>query len=97
MIDLKPAPDSDAVPLTVGEAGNLAGGALVEIYGLEADPVPIRLESDREKLSGQTVWRLNLVVEVTIEGTRTTHDWTMWIGTPVTGPPAVLRALPGGG
>lgn len=95
VIDRPPAAQADAVPLTVEEAGLLAGGALVEIYGLDADPVPARVNSDEDVLDGQTVWRLALSVDVTVDDDRTTHTWTMWVGTPDDGPPAVLRALPG--
>lgn len=92
IIDRAVASQSDAINLTFEEAGFLASGQLVDIYGLDADPVPVDVEGQIATLDGQQVWRLDVTVDVTASGKRVSDDWRLWIGTPADGPPAVLRA-----
>jgi hypothetical protein len=92
VVDREPAPQEDAVALTIEEAGLIASGELVEIYGRDADPVPVRVDRRADTLGAQQVWRLDLLADVTVESKRATHRWVMWVGTPTDGDPAVLRA-----
>lgn len=91
------APGDAEVRLTVEEAGFLAAGALVDIYGAGADPVPVTVGATRARLDGRPTWRLTLGVEVDVDRRRALHRWTMWVGAgPVdrsAGRPAVLRAV----
>ena len=95
VIDRRPAERARSVPLTLEEAGLLVSGALIDIYGIEADPVPVRVQGDDGELGGQAMWLLELVVDVDIDGARVEHRWRMWVGTPDGGEDdaAVLRAL----
>lgn len=92
VVDRAPAPQEGAVDLTIEEAGLIASGELVQIYGREADPVPVRVDRRTDTLGTQQVWRLDLLADVTVESERVTHRWVMWVGTPTDGNPAVLRA-----
>jgi len=96
VVDREVAPQSAAENLTVEEAGLLASGQLIDIYGLDADPVPVAVavavESQIVELDSQMVWQLDLVVDLDEDGQRVRHEWRMWIGTPTDGPAAVLRA-----
>jgi hypothetical protein len=92
VVDREAAAQSDADNLTVEEAGLLASGQLIDVYGLDADPVPMAVESRIVEFDGQMVWQLELVVDLGENGRRVRHEWRMWIGTPIAGPPDVLRA-----
>jgi len=92
IVDREVAPQSAAENLTVEEAGLLAAGQLIDIYGLDADPVPVAVEGRIVELDSQMVWQLNLVVDLDQDGQRVRHEWRMWIGTPAQGLPDVLRA-----
>ncbi len=92
VIDRAVAVQSEAANLTFEEAGFLASGALIDIYGLDADPVPVSVEGDIVEYQGQRVWRLGVSVEVDEDLQRDVHVWRLWVGTPPDGPPAVLRA-----
>lgn len=65
--------------LTVEEAGLVAGGELVRIYGPEEDPVPVEVEASRDSVDSQLVWRLEVVVEVGAEERRR-EEWIFWVG-----------------
>lgn len=91
-IDEQPASQARAIPLTLEEAGFLAAGALVDIYGERADPVPVHVEDATVRYRGQQMWRLDVTVQVTQEGERTERLWRMWVGTRVDGQAAVVRA-----
>jgi len=91
-VDREIAPQLAAENLTLEEAGLLAAGQLIDIYGLDADPVPVAVESQIVELDSQMVWQLDLVVDLDEQDQRVRHEWRMWIGTPTDGPPAVLRA-----
>lgn len=91
-IDEQPAPHAQAIALTLEEAGFLAAGALVDIYGERADPVPVHVEDTGVRYRGQEMWRLDVTVQVTVEGERTERRWRMWVGTRVDGEAAVVRA-----
>jgi len=91
-VDREVAPQSAAENLTVEEAGLLAAGQLIDIYGLHTDPVPVAVESQIVELDSQRVWQLDLVVDLDEDGQRVRHEWRMWIGTPAQGLPDVLRA-----
>jgi hypothetical protein len=93
VIDRPPAERTRAEALTLEEAGFIASGALIEIYGLDADPVPVRVEGSSDELGGQTMWRLDLRVDVTVDGERAEHRWQMWIGTSDDEDATVLRAV----
>jgi hypothetical protein len=92
VVDRESAPQSEAENLTLEDAGLLATGQLVDIYGSAADPVPVAVESQMVEFGGQTVWQLDLVVDLDEGGRRVRHEWRMWIGTPADGPPGVIRA-----
>ncbi len=92
VVDREAAPQSEADNLTLEEAGLLVAGELIDIYGLDADPVPVAVESEIVEFDGQTVWQLDLAVDVDQDGQRVRHQWRMWIGTPTRGLPDVLRA-----
>jgi hypothetical protein len=92
VIDRAVADQSDAVDLTFEEAGFLVTGELIDIYGLDSDPVPVNVEGEIVTLDGQQVWRLDVTVDVTESGQRVSDAWQMWVGTPAEGPPDVLRA-----
>ncbi len=81
----------DAVRVTEEEAALVVAGELVRLYGLPADPVPVRVRFTREDLGGQPVWRVDAVVEVTLDGRRVRADWTFWVGQR-DGRPAVVRS-----
>lgn len=81
VVDREPAPQEDAVALTIEEAGLIASGELVEIYGRDPDPVPVRVDRRADTLGTQQVWRLDLLADVTVESERVTHRWVMWVGT----------------
>lgn len=91
-IDERPASQERAVALSLEEAGFLAAGALVDIYGEAADPVPIRVENAGVRYRGQQMWRLDVTVQVTLEGARTERLWRMWVGTLADGDAGVVRA-----
>lgn len=91
-IDEQPASQAQAVALTLEEAGFLAAGALVDIYGEGADPVPVHVEDTGVRYRGQQMWRLDVTVQVTVEGERTERRWRMWVGTRADGQAAVVRA-----
>lgn len=95
VIDRAPARQRDAIPLTLEEAGLLAAGTLVEIYGAEADPVPADVDAARVNHRGQRVWRLDVTAQVTLGSRRTEESWLMWVGTLSSGRPGVLLALRG--
>ncbi|MGH3739302.1 MAG: hypothetical protein ACRD29_22775 [Acidimicrobiales bacterium] len=80
-IDEQAASPAQAIPLTLEEAGFLAAGALVDIYGRRADPVPIHIEDTGVRYQAQQMWRLDLTVQVTVGGERTERLWRMWVGT----------------
>lgn len=70
--------ESEGIGLTVEEAGLVASGELVRIYGSEVDPVPVEVEASRDTVDGQPAWRLEIVAEVgTAERRR--EDWTLWV------------------
>lgn len=92
VIDEEPASQAQAVALTLEEAGFLAAGALVDIYGERADPVPVHVGDARVRYRGQQMWRLDVSVQVTLDGKRTERRWRMWVGTRTDGLPAVVRA-----
>jgi len=92
VIELPLAPQAEAMNLTLEEAGLIAGGELVTIYGIESDPVPVNVKSSTIEVDGQRLWQLDITVDVTVEGERTEDRWRMWVGTPTVGPPAVVHA-----
>lgn len=92
VVDRPAAPQHEAIDLTLEEAGLFAAGQLIEIYGLDADPFPASVESQRVDYQGQEVWLLDVTADFADNGQRLQHYWRMWIGTPIDGPPAVLRA-----
>jgi hypothetical protein len=92
VVDRAPAVEEVAVRLSVEEAGFLASGALIEILGTDADPVPTQVEAGEDNLGPQTVWRLDMIVDVATEGERVEQRWRMWVGTAADGTPGVLRA-----
>ena len=65
VIDRAVAVQSEAANLTFEEAGFLAFGALIDIYGLDTDPVPVSVDGDIVEYRGQRVWRLGVSVEWT--------------------------------
>jgi transposase len=65
------------------------------LYGLDADPAPVRVDRRADILGAQQVWRPDLLVDVTFESERVTHEWVMWVGTPTDSDPAVLPARRG--
>src|SRR5262245_46930911 len=85
VIDEAPAPQRAAIPLTLEEAGLLAAGALVEIYGTSADPVPTDVDAARVRHRGQRVWQLDVTVKVTLGRERTDRSWRIWVGTLASG------------
>ncbi|MGH9243911.1 MAG: hypothetical protein ACRD29_06275 [Acidimicrobiales bacterium] len=91
-IDEQAASQAQAIPLTLEEAGFLAAGALVDIYGRRADPVPIHVEDTGVRYQAQQLWRLDLTVQVTVGGERTERLWRMWVGTRADGHVGVVRA-----
>ena len=93
VVDRPPVAVARAAPLTLEEAGLVASGTLIEIYGLDADPVPVRVDGSDGVLDGQTMWRLDLRVEVSVDDERVRHVWEMWIGTSDDEDAAVLRAV----
>ncbi len=96
VVDRPAAPQAEAVDLTLEEAGHLAAGQLIEIYSLDADPFPASVESQIVDYQGQQVWLLDITADFADNGQRLQHQWRMWIGTPIDGPPAVLRAQQAG-
>jgi hypothetical protein len=92
VIDRAPAVEEVAVRLSVEEAGFLASGALLEMLGADADPVPSHVDAGEDKLGTQTVWRLDMIVDVATDGERVEQRWRMWVGTAADGTPGVLRA-----
>jgi hypothetical protein len=92
VVDRPVAGQSEAQNLTLEEAGFLAAGQLVDIYGVAADPVPTSVGSEIVEFDDQAVWRLDLTVEVAEDDQRVSREWRMWVGTPTDGPPAVIRA-----
>lgn len=92
IIDRQVAPQAQAHNLTLEEAGLIASGQLIDIYGLDADPVPVAINSQIVELDGQKVWQLDITSDLTDNDQRIQRHWRMWIGTPTDGPPAVLRA-----
>lgn len=46
IVDRSAAPQDQAVDLTLEEAGFLASGQLISLYGLDADPVAIEVKSE---------------------------------------------------
>lgn len=92
VINRQVATQDEAENLTLEEAGLLAGGQLVSIYGITSDPVPLDIKSGIVELDGQQVWQLDIVVAVTKSGERSEDQWRMWVGTPADGPPAVVQA-----
>lgn len=92
LVDRPAALPTEAVDLTLEEAGLLASGELFDIYDLEADPVLVELTGEVADLGGQPVWQLDIVVDVTDVAGRAQRRWRMWVGTAADGPPAVLRA-----
>lgn len=92
VVDRPAAPQAEAVNLTLEEAGHLAAGQLIDVYGLDADPVPSAVQSRTVDYQGQQVWLLDITADLTHNGSGVQHHWRMWIGTPTDGPPAVLRA-----
>lgn len=91
-IDERPASQAQAIALTLEEAGFLAAGALVDIYDERADPVPVDVEDTGVRYRGQQMWRLDVTVQVTLEGKRTERLWRVWVGTRADGQAAVVRA-----
>jgi hypothetical protein len=91
-IEREAAPQSQAQSLSIEEAGFLASGALIAILGLDADPVPTRVDSEVVLLDGQEVWQLDMTVDFTENGAPTQQRWRMWVGTLEGGDPGVLRA-----
>lgn len=77
--------------VTEEEASLLVAGELIRIYGLEADPVPVEVSFTRGELDGQPVWRVDALVDVTLEGERVQRRWTFWVGER-DGDPAILRS-----
>lgn len=69
----------DGIDLTVEEAGFVASGELVRIYGPEDDPVPVEVEASRDAVDDQPAWRLEVVAELGAEERRR-EEWTFWIG-----------------
>lgn len=80
------------VVVTKEEASLLAAGELIRTYGLEADPVPVRLLFEPATLDGEPVWKVRALVEVTIAEERVERRWTIWVGLEDERP-AVLRAV----
>lgn len=78
-----------APPLTVEEAGKLALGHLVRVYGRRADPVPQSVEWGRDRIGGRIAWRLEMRVAVGEGDERHEERWTVWVGVDE-GRPAVL-------
>lgn len=91
-IDEHVASQAQAIPLTLEEAGFLAAGALVDIYGARSDPVPVHVEDSGVRYQGQQMWRLDLTIQVTLEETRVERVWRMWVGTLANGQAGVVRA-----
>ena len=91
-----PAPDietpSPDFRLTSEEAGFLAKGELFEIYGSEADPVVVQIETTPSTLDGQPVWQLDTTVDLVPDGTVQQRTWRFWVGLDDQGQPAVLAA-----
>lgn len=54
--------------------------------------MPTQVDASKDELGPQTVWRLDMVVDVTTDGERADQRWRMWVGTAVDGTPGVLRA-----
>lgn len=92
MVDRTPAVEEAAVRLSVEEAGFLASGALVELLGAAADPVPTQVDASEDELGTQTVWRLDMIIDVAVDGERVDQRWRIWVGTAADGTPRVLRA-----
>jgi|GEM_PF-2846646 len=92
VIDRTVASQDQAANLTLEAAAFLASGTLIDIYGLEADPVASSVQGEVVEFKAQLVWRLDLTVDVSEDGQRVQHQWEMWIGTPADGPPTALRA-----
>lgn len=80
------------VAVTKEEAGLLAAGRLIRIYGIEADPVPVRVLFEPATLNGVPVWKVRALIEVTIGGERVERRWTFWVGQQDERP-AVLRSV----
>ena len=78
--------------LTAEEAGFLAKGELFRIYGAEADPVIVRMTVTVDTFAGQPAWRLDTVVEVTVDGRVEARNWRFWVGLDDSGRPVVLEA-----
>lgn len=78
--------------VTKEEASLLAAGKLIRFYGLEADPVPVRLLFGRATLDGEQVWKVRVLVELTVGQERVERRWTFWIGRK-DGRPALLRSV----
>jgi len=68
VIDRTVASQDQAANLTLEAAAFLASGTLIDIYGLEADPVASSVQGEVVEFKAQLVWRLDLTVDVTSSG-----------------------------
>lgn len=79
--------------LTFEDASFVASGELVRLLGIEADPVPVEVTGSREVLDGRGVWRLDMQVDVTVDGERERQEWVMWVAPGLgSDQPEVVRA-----
>lgn len=87
-----PASAPPPIPGTFEEAAFIADGEMSRVYGADADPVPRVVTGDIVERDGEPVWRLDATYEVTVDGRRRTHRWTLWVGASDEAALAVLDA-----
>jgi hypothetical protein len=74
------ASDQQPLDATFEEAALIALGEMFQVYGADADPLPVKVTGDIDTHDGRPVWRLDGTYEITVDGERQQHAWTLWIG-----------------
>lgn len=71
-----------SVPIrgTFEEANLVAAGEMFRTYGLDADPVREQVTGDLVDVRGEPAWKLDGTYAVTVDGSRRSDTWMLWVG-----------------
>jgi hypothetical protein len=62
------------------EANLVAAGEMFRTYGLDADPVREQVTGDLVDVRGEPAWKLDGTYAVTVDGSRRSDTWMLWVG-----------------
>jgi hypothetical protein len=62
------------------EANLVAAGEMFRTYGLAADPVLEEVTGEPVDVGGEPAWKLDATYAVTVDGSRRSHTWMLWLG-----------------